>query len=342
MKINKNDLKSAASKGVISNEQADLLWNTLSKSVSDRPGFNLVHVFYYFGALLVISSMAWFMGTAWESFGGSGIFAISSLYALAFVLFGIKLGRQAKLRVPSGLLITMGVCMTPLIVYGLQRWLDIWAFDDPGEYKSFHRWIKGGWFYMEIATIGAGLLALRYFKFPFLTAPIAFSLWYLSMDLTPILFEGNDFSFEERKWVSLVFGLLMIIGSYFVDLKTKADFAFWGYLFGTIAFWGGISMLDSNNELSRFFYFLINLSLMGTAIFLQRKVFMVFGAIGSFAYFGHLASSLFEDSALFPVALTLLGLLILYFGILLNRHGLKIETALISSMPKWMQELRPN
>lgn len=341
MKINKDDLKSAASKGIITSGQADLLWEALSEGVSERPGFNLVHVFYYFGALLVISSMAWFIGTAWESFGGGGIFTISSLYALTFIVIGIKLGRQTKLRIPSGLLITMGVCMMPLIVYGLQRWLDIWAFDDPGAYRSFHRWIKGGWFFMEVATIGAGLLALRFFKFPFLTAPIAFSLWYLSMDLTPIIFETNDYSFEARKWVSLVFGLLMIMGSYFVDLKTKADFAFWGYLFGTIAFWGGLSMMDSHNELSRFFYLLINTSLIATAIFLQRKVFMVFGAIGSFAYFGHLASSLFEDSALFPVVLTLLGLLILYFGILLNRHGSKIEKRVVSSMPEWMQSLRP-
>jgi hypothetical protein len=342
MKIKIDDLKWAANKGIISEQQAESLWNTLSERVADRPGFKLAHIFYYFGALLVISAMGWFMNTTWEVFGGPGIVAISGLYAVIFILCAHKLQHNTTMNIPCGLLITMAVCMTPLIVYGLQRWLNVWAFDDPGEYQSFHRWIKGGWFWMEIATIAAGLVALRFYKFAFLTAPIAFTLWYLSMDLTPILFEGDDYSFNERKWVSLVFGLFMILGSYFVDLKSKNDFSFWGYLFGTIAFWGGLSLMDSNNELSRLFYFLINITMLGTAVFLQRKVFLIFGGIGCFAYFAHLASALFEDSMFFPFALTLLGIAILYFGILINRHGRKIEANLISAMPQWMRALRPS
>ena len=235
----------------------------------------------------------------------------------------------------------MGVCMTPLAVYGVQRWLGVWGFDDPGEYKSFYRWIKGGWFFMEIATIAAGLVALRYFKFPFLTAPVAFVLWYMSMDLTPIIFESDRFSFEQRKMVSLWFGLAMITGSYFFDRRTKQDFTFWGYAFGVLAFWGGLSMLYSDSELSKFLYFLINIVLMGLSVFLQRKVFVIFGAIGSFGYIGHLASKVFADSILFPFALTIVGLGVLYCGIQLHRHGTKIEQRLIAAMPSWMRDLRP-
>jgi hypothetical protein len=40
---------------------------------------------------------------------------------------------------------------------------------------------------MEVGTVAAGLVALRYFRFPFLTAPIAFALWFMSMDLTPLI-----------------------------------------------------------------------------------------------------------------------------------------------------------
>ena len=281
------------------------------------------------------------MTSAWEAFGGSGIFLISVLYAAAFFGLGYRLWGQQGLRTPGGLLLTMAVCMTPLAVYGLQRGLDIWGFDDPGEYRSFHRWIEGGWFYMEVATIVTGLLALRFFRFPFLTAPIAFALWYISMDLTPILFEGEDFAWHERQLVSAWFGLAMIAGSYFIDHRTRQDFAFWGYLFGLVAFWGGLSTMDSGNELSKFFYFLINLLLMGLSVFLQRKVFLVFGAIGTFGYIGQLAFRVFEDSMLFPFALTLVGLTVLYGGILLRRHGSRIEQGLIATMPDWMTKLRP-
>ncbi len=44
-------------------------------------------------------------------------------------------------------------------------------------------------------------------RFPFLTAPIAFSLW---------------------------FGLGMLAATDFVDRRTREDYAFWGYLFGLI------------------------------------------------------------------------------------------------------------
>lgn len=342
MRIEKDDLKWAASQGIVDEKQAENLWQVLSERAADRPHFSLVHVLYYFGALLVIGAMGWFMTNAWESFGGAGIFTISVLYAAVFVGLGYKWWDRPGLRIPSGLLVTMGVCMTPLAVYGLQRWLGIWAFDDPGEYKSFHRWIKGGWLFMEIVTICAGLLALRFFKFPFLTAPIAFALWYMSMDLTPIIFESDVFSWDERKFVSLWFGVVMIVGTYLIDQRTKEDFAFWGYLFGVFAFWGGLSLMDSDNELSKFLYFLTNVLLMGMSVFLQRKVFVIFGAIGSFGYIGYLASDVFAHSALFPFILTIVGAMILYCGILLHRHGKKIEQNLVAAMPEWMREMRPS
>lgn len=138
MHIEKQDLEWAASQGVIERTQVDALWHTLFNKTATRPRFDFVHVLYYFGALLVIGAMTWFMTSAWMIFGGGGIFIISVLYATAFIWVGSRLWRSADLRVPGGLLVTMAVCITPLAVYGLQRWLGIWGFDDPGEYKLFY------------------------------------------------------------------------------------------------------------------------------------------------------------------------------------------------------------
>jgi hypothetical protein len=93
------------------------------------------------------------------------------------------------LRIPGGLLFTIAVCMTPLAVYGLERWTGFWPENDPGEYANFHPYINGSWLLMEVATVAAGLVVLRIWRFPFLTAPIAYALWYMSMDLVALL--GN-------------------------------------------------------------------------------------------------------------------------------------------------------
>ena len=52
--------------GVISRGQAEDLWRALEGSASERPRFDLPHVAYYFGALVVISAMGWFMTLGWD------------------------------------------------------------------------------------------------------------------------------------------------------------------------------------------------------------------------------------------------------------------------------------
>ena len=37
---------------------------------------------------------------------------------------------------------------------------------------------------MEIAAIVAGVIALRFYRFPFIVSIIAVALWFMSMDLT--------------------------------------------------------------------------------------------------------------------------------------------------------------
>lgn len=51
------------------------------------------------------------------------------------------------------------------------------------------------------------LIALKFFRFPFSMAPIAFTLWYMSMDITPILADIDTASIGHlRRLVSFWFG----------------------------------------------------------------------------------------------------------------------------------------
>jgi hypothetical protein len=49
----------------------------------------------------------------------------------------------------------------------------------------------------------------------------------------------------------------------------------------------------------------------------------------------------YMESALFAFILTAFGLAIIYFGILLERHGARITQAAENTLPAWMQRLRP-
>lgn len=341
MRVSRKDLEWAASEGVISGGQAEDLWRVLGERDADRPRFDLPHVAYYFGALVVISAMGWFMTLGWERFGGGGILAISLVYAVCFVVVGSLLWRRRDLRVPGGLLVTMAVCMMPLAVYGFERMTGLWLQGVPGDYRDFYGWIQGSWFPMEVGTVVAGLAALRFFRFPFLAAPIAFSLWFMSIDLTPLIY-GADYQYGDGyQLVSLFFGLAVLLCSYLIDRRTEEDYAFWGYLFGMFAFWGGLTLLEGGSELDWFFYGIINLGLVLLSVLLQRRVFIVFGSLGVFGYVGHLAWEIFEDSFVFPFVLSAVGLAIIALGILYARNRERVERGVLSRVPEGLRRLLP-
>jgi len=340
--LRRQDLQRAVAAGVIDTARAEALWQFLD----DRPGgdlrprFDLVHVLWYAGALIVIGAMGLLTTLAFAQLGGAVLAPIAALYGVLLTAAGQRLWRR-DLQIPGGLLIAVAVTMAPLFVYGVQDALGWWTHAEPGNYQDFYVWIRASWLPMELATIAAGLVALRFWRFPFLVAPIAFALWFMSMDLVPWVFGADWDSFEQRKIVSLWFGLAMLIVAWAVDLRAKGDFAFWLHLFGLLAFWCGLTLLDSDSELARALYCLINLALLLLALFLQRRAYAVFGALGVAGYLHHLASEVFADSLLYPFALSLIGLGVIGAGLWLHKRRAALERMLSERLPPALQSLRP-
>jgi hypothetical protein len=327
MNISQIDLQKAALAAGVTEEQASSIWTALGRqpSHSIKPHFDLANVAYYVGALVVIGAMGWFMNKAWDGMGGPGLSAVAACYAVCFVMGGRTLWAQG-LRIPGGLLFAMAVCMVPLATFGIERWTGYWPASDPGSYSRFHPYINGSWIIMELATIVAGLAALKFWRFPFITAPIAYSLWFMSMDIAELLTGQTFAGWREREVISIVFGLVMLLATYTVDIQGGAeDYTFWGYLFGLAAFWGGLTSLDSDSEVGKFVYCLINVGLIFCSLLLKRRAFIVFGALGFFGYLGHLAYRVFENSVLFPFVLTLIGLGIIYLGLQYQRRKDRIQ-----------------
>jgi hypothetical protein len=235
------------------------------------------------------------------------------------------------------------VWMVPLAIHGLERATGFWPQGDPGGYHAYYQYVKGSWAAMEVGTVAAGMLAIWFRPFPFLTFPIAFALWFMSMDLTPIVFGKGDYTWEERQWVSVWFGLAMMLGAYWADLRSRLrqDFAFWGYLFGVLAFWGGLSIMNSDSEFSKFVYALINIGLIALSLLLRQRSFIVLGTLGVLGYLAHLSYRVFSDSVLFPVVLTMGGIGIIYLGVLYQRHSRAIGAYVQANVPEGMRNLIP-
>lgn len=314
-------LAKACEQGIIEPAQQRALSALFASELNNQARFNFTHVLYYLGGLIAIGAMSLFMTLGWEAFGGAGIVSISLAYALVGLALSTRFAGKG-LVIPAGICATFVVCLTPFATYGLQVWLGLWP--DDSSYRDYHRYIQWHWLYMELATLAVGVVLAWHFKYPFMVMPIALTLWYLSMDLAAMI-SGGDLSWALRKLVSLYVGLLMTLLAFWVELRSQRssgheDYAFWLYLFGVMAFWGGLSSMQSDSELAKFGYFMTNILLIGIGVLLVRRVFVVFGALGVSAYLGHLAFDVFEDSWLFPIVLSAIGLAVIYLGVLWQKH----------------------
>lgn len=344
--------EAAAEAGIITREQAMKLgaFYTAQPIAASQPTdpvrvpravFDLAHVLWYAGALVVMAAMGLFSTLAFSLMGGPALTATALLYAAVFVIAGRHLWHVRNLPIPGGLLITCAVAMTPLAVYGIQ---ESWGWGPdarPGNYRDFFLWIKAGWLPMEIATLASTVLALRFHRFGFLAMVAAVTLWFLSMDIAVWIADPRS-DWETRRAISLWFGLCLIAFAWAIDLRqSRADYAFWLHLAGVATFWGALTAHHSTSEAARALYALLNVGLVALSVFLSRRVYALFGAIGLAFYLGHLAYKVFEDSLLFPFGLSLIGLGMIGAGLLYQRHSVRIGRAIDGTLPAWLTRLKP-
>lgn len=337
MDVTSEDLKHAANEGLITGQQAQALWAFWQERKQDVPRFQTAHILYYLGGLLAMGAMSLFMNLAWQRMGGWGLTGIALAYAVAGVWLTEYWLSRRQWRIPAGISAAFVVVLTPLAVYGVQLAMGWWETQAP--YRDYHRLIDGRWLAMELLTLVVGVAMLWRYRLPFLVMPLAVTLWYMSMDLTPWLLTDPDVQWALRKWVSLWFGLGMVLLAVCVDLRVgrKPDFTFWLYHWGALAFWVALSWMDSGNEMARLAYMAVNLLLIAAGAVLARRVFAVLGGLGVAGYVGHLAYRVFQDSLLFPLVLTAIGLAVVYLGILWQRHELSISQTLGRLLPAQWQ-----
>ncbi|MGL4496489.1 MAG: hypothetical protein ACRCUX_11805 [Beijerinckiaceae bacterium] len=353
-----HDFQRAVTAGIITADQAARLRDFFGADASPpvaqvpsaapgmlRPTFDLAHVLWYAGALMIIGAMSWFTTLGFAALGGGFLAVTGVIYAIAAWAIGHHLWTAKKLRTPGGLFIAIAVSMVPMVVFGVQDMLGWWSNPGkPGNYKDFHIWIKGGWVPMEIATFIASWLAIRRYPFGFIAFIAAVAAWYFAMDLAQWIAQTEDYSWKLRQRITMWLGLATIAFAWFVDLKQrKADYAYWLHLAGLLGFWGGITyLLVESNSLSMFAYFLINLAIIAVGLVLDRRMYLTFGTMGALIYFGYLANRLFKDSLLFPFAATLMGLAVIAAGLWYHKNAARIGAFFEGIIPEALKRLRPH
>jgi hypothetical protein len=345
MRYSIDDLRAAGAAGVLLPDQLQALLGFLKARPTEAPTgpkFDVVHLLWYAGALVVISAMGLFSTLAFSAMGGPALTATALVYAALFGATGHYFWTARQLRTPGGLLIAIAVSMMPLAVYGVQDAYGAWTeFGKPASMRDFYVWIKGSFVFMELATIAAAIVALRFYRFPFIVFIMAVALWFLSMDVVPWLAGTSSGNWELSRKVSVWFGLGILVAAVIVNLRQRSgDFAFWLYLFGVLTFWGGITASSGGTALDKALYCALNVGLLLLSVALGRRVFAAFGTIGIALYLGDLAAKIFADSLLFPFALSLIGIGIIALGLLYHRRQAAIDGWIEAHLPAPLDRLR--
>ncbi|CAA9540702.1 MAG: hypothetical protein AVDCRST_MAG49-828 [uncultured Thermomicrobiales bacterium] len=294
--------------------------------IERRPGLNLVTIAYYFGGFLILLAYTVFLGLLWEDLPAGAqaailLVTIGGLWAIGGWLRGHGFPQG------GGVLIFVGTAITPLLVYSVQRWTGLWP-DDSAQtdaYEDFYRTVAPAWVAMEAISIAIANLVLWRVRFPLLTLPIAFWGWFLGMDLARWARRTDDRSWDmpEQAVGATVAVALLVIGTA-LDRRGLRPYRRWFYLFGAVALFGHLGAMWLRYEDTRWAgpaYLAASLLLVVASVALQARVFLVFGALGSYAYASYLAFAVFDGALGFLFALAGIGLFIVLSTVAFQRYG---------------------
>lgn len=338
MELKQHTLKDAVAQKLLTEEQAEQLWTFLSERSTHKPHLQITHTLYYLGGLIAMGAMSLLMTLGWERFGGWGLLLLACLYASAAIALTEWLLHRWKQPIAAGNTAALAVVMTPLAIYGLQVAMGLWP--EGMVYRDYHLRIDWRWIFMELGTLICGAVMLWRYRLPFLVMPIAATLWYMSMDMTELLY-GVHSDWEAHKLTSLYFGLCMLALAFWVDIRSRftQDYAYWLYGFGGLIFWTALTSMQGNHGFTRLSYLCINVLLIGIGAVLKRRILATAGGLGTAIYLSYLAHQIFANSVVFPFALTAIGLSIIGMGILWQRHENTLSQRLRDRLPKMLREL---
>ena len=292
------------------------------RETESRRAFNPVILAYSAGALLVLFALGWFLADRWRDLGAAGVLAVSLTYTAAFAVTARELRRRG-FGVGGGLAATLAVIMTPVWSWAILRLTGEWPA--PNDYfdplSRYQPWIATRWIVLELATIGAGLMAARRVRFFTIAVPIAVAF------VAFLIHFGNaigdpDISWYVGPYYACVVGCLTYGVAYAVDRRQPADedYAVWFYLVATVALLYGYIGVWNSIGWWRHALPVVAAVFVIAALYLRRRVLLLAAGLAGFGYLAYLAFDVFEKVVALPVALAGLGLLVIVATVWVQRR----------------------
>ncbi len=351
MPLSRAEERELAEKRVLSPEQLAEA-RVVLEQMGSTTVLTMQNVLIFFGGLIGIGAISIWYTLTKNLTGWEIMFLACGLGVAAIVLTHYLLARAQDSA--ASVTATFAVFTATLATFGYQ--MATGSLPELATMTGYHQTIKPQWLSMEVATIVTGVILLWVYRLPFITMPIALSLWYMSMDLAPMLAEywvtPQEIEVEGRRhlyyedlwrfklWVSVVFGFLTMVVAFVIDITTKGqrDFAFWPYLAGLAAFWFGLTLMGEGTELTKAIYAAINVVLVFMGPFLMRRAFIVAGGVGVSMYLGEQALKRFVQSADFFVTLLAIAGVLIVLGITWGRYATRIEKRLSWIVPQKLRD----
>lgn len=290
------------------------LWDRLVSS-AEPARLGVQGVAWYGGACVSLVAMGLFLGTSWASVGSGVGLALTLTYLVAFIA-GCEALRARGHGVPAGLLAATAVALVPLAVFAAQETFGLWTERSFGDYDSFVAYVSGQWAVMEVATLAASVVVWRRYRTAFLLLPTAVAGWFLTMDLADAV--GGDTGSTPAS--ALVTAVLLGVALR-LDHQGLRDEGFWLHLSGLASLTYLLGLLDVPTGARMLLVGLSGAACLAMAVWLARRVHLVFGAGYAFAALAYLAYEVFGGSPLFALVLGAIGVSIVVGGIRLDRAG---------------------
>lgn len=354
MFISRDKLMEAASKGIISDEQADLLIDFfMGKNDEPAQKFSLEKVLYYAGSLIVLGAMTYYMHDLVNTGTFGIILLLSIVYSLIF-LFSANFMWKNNNKTPAGLLYTLFILSVSYIVLVITKMTGIYPpFSKAALYDNFYVSSKPALSIIFFLTFVCSCITIKKRPLSFLMLSVIFSLYSLFGLFVPDWFDKLPFvEHEGGFYYSFIFSIILLPAAFAKDKPSEVDYSKWLYISGGILNYISFMMLimvsfdgHGHEYVNGIIMLLFSFLYLVVSILVKRKVFLFFGGLGFFSYLVYLETMILSDlkaNSLLTITFVILtGLFVVFSGIFYKNNLDKIETFVEKLLPESIKNKLP-
>jgi hypothetical protein len=332
MNVSRNELEAAVARGIITREQLDEIIAISAESNAGTgkaepaighevaSGLNAITVAYYAGAVVVLFAFGWFLVERWEALRPLGVLGVTALYAALFA-FTARYFTDRGYPHAAAVSTLLVVGMVPIMSWAVMSLAGAWdvpgaatpGVHDPARVAAERtRWIP-----VELATLAAALLAIRWVRHALLALPAAVAAHAAMVHATPFVVPAAIVPWAEQ-YVGIFAGSVLLLAGYVEDARKRGgspDYAFWIYTAAfVLTFVNGVQ-LWSDAGAWRHLIGPLAVLLAAAALRLRRREFLAAAFVAVIWYLGFLSFSVFRSAIGFPVALATFGISIIIVAV---------------------------